>query len=143
MLSKKSKKLKEMKRMAKILIVDDDPDFVEIVRTILLKGGYEVATASNGAEAWGRIQKDRPAVVLLDVMMSAILDGVDLAHRIGADPALRDVHVIMVTSIMDTQSAGLFPTDEYIPAQVWLTKPVQPPVLLTTIAKALGAPASA
>jgi CheY-like chemotaxis protein len=132
-----------MENMAKILIVDDDPDFVEIVRTILLKSGYEVATASNGEEAWESIQKNRPAVVLLDVMMSTILDGVDLAHRIGADPALGSVRVVMVTSIMDTQSAGLFPTDEYIPAQVWLTKPVQPQILLTTVAKVLGAPASA
>ncbi len=128
--------------MGKVLIVDDDPDFVEISRTILLKGGHQVATASNGAEAWEQIQKDPPVVVLLDVMMSTVLDGVDLAHRIGAEPALQNVRVVMVTSIMDTQQAGLFPTDEYIPALSWLTKPVPPQLLLDTVNKFAGAPAA-
>jgi CheY-like chemotaxis protein len=123
--------------MARILVVDDDPDFVEIVRMILSAKGYEVETASNGAMALGMMQKCAPDLVVLDVMMSGILDGVDLAHKVDEDVKLHDVPVIMVSSIIDTPNAALFPTDEYIPIDTWISKPVQPDVLLAAVAKFL------
>lgn len=128
--------------MCKVLVVDDDPDFVEIARTVLQHAGHEVITASNGSQAWEKVQSEQPDVVLLDIMMSAVLDGVDLAHRIGETPTLKRTHVVMVTSIMDTEHSALFPTDEYIPADSWLTKPVQPKTLLATVNKLAGAPAA-
>ena len=121
--------------MCRILVVDDDPDFVEITRTILEKEGYEIMTASSGQQALEVMRKDPPDIVLLDIMMDTALDGLNVSHEIQADPNLKGTRVIMVTSIMDTAHAGLFPTDEYVPIDAWITKPVQPEAMLNAIAR--------
>ncbi|MBC7232819.1 MAG: response regulator [Chloroflexi bacterium] len=121
--------------MAKILVVDDDPDFVEITRTILESHGYEVASAANGDQALQAMRKDVPDLVLLDVMMATVLDGLNLSHVMSEDPVLKDVPVVMVSSITDSPHAGLFPTDEYIPIDAWISKPVQPEELLNKVAQ--------
>jgi two-component system, OmpR family, alkaline phosphatase synthesis response regulator PhoP len=121
--------------MCRILVVDDDSDFVEITRTILEKEGYQVVTASSGQQALTVLRREPAKVVLLDIMMDTALDGLNVSHEIQSDPSLKGVRVIMVTSIMDTAHAGLFPTDEYVPIDAWITKPVQPQALLKTIAK--------
>lgn len=121
--------------MAKILVVDDDPDFVEITRTVLEASGYEVSTAANGDQALNSMRKDLPDLVLLDVMMSTLLDGLNLSHVMSEDPVLKQVPIIMVSSITDSPHAGMFPTDEYIPIDAWISKPVQPDDLLKKIAQ--------
>jgi len=117
----------------KIMIVDDDPDFVEITRLILTKEGYEVSSASSGEQAYRLMKAQRPDLVLLDVMMATPLDGVDLARRIAADPALRKIPVIMISSIDSSQYAALLPDDLHIPIDVWISKPLDPDHLLRTI----------
>lgn len=124
--------------MKRVFVVDDDPDFVEITRTILEANGYQVRTASNGAQALVAMREAEPDLVLLDVMMSSVLDGVNLSHAMHADPLLREVPIIMISSIAESPSAGLFPTDEYIPIDAWITKPVQPGDLLKKVASLLG-----
>ena len=124
--------------MKRVFVVDDDPDFVEITRTILEANGYQVHTASNGAQALVAMREAEPDLVLLDVMMSSVLDGVNLSHAMHADPLLREVPIIMISSIAESPSAGLFPTDEYIPIDAWITKPVQPGDLLKKVASLLG-----
>lgn len=120
--------------MAKIMVVDDDPDFSEITRTILLANGYEVSTAANGDEALKLMRQDAPDLVLLDVMMSSVLDGVNVSHAMSEDPLLRRVPIVMVSSIASSPAAGMFPTDEYLPIDAWLSKPVQPKELLAKVA---------
>jgi len=124
--------------MAKIMVVDDDPDFAEITRLVLLAHGYEVSTASNGEQALRMMQQERPDLVLLDVMMSSVLDGVSLSHTMNADPALKRVPIIMISSIASSPAAGMFPTDEYLPIDAWLSKPVQPQELLSKVAQYLN-----
>ncbi|HNR96845.1 MAG: DNA-binding response regulator MtrA [Chloroflexi bacterium ADurb.Bin180] len=124
--------------MKRVFVVDDDPDFVEITRTILEANGYQVHTASNGAQALVAMREAEPDLVLLDVMMSSVLDGVNLSHAMHADPLLRKVPIVMISSIAESPSAGLFPTDEYIPIDAWITKPVQPGDLLKKVASLLG-----
>jgi CheY-like chemotaxis protein len=121
--------------MARILVVDDDPDFVEITRTILEANGYHVATAASGENALPAMRKDPPDLVLLDVMMSSVLDGLNLSHAMSADSTLRKVPIIMISSIAESPEAGMFPTDEYIPIDAWITKPVQPDDLLKKVAQ--------
>jgi CheY-like chemotaxis protein len=121
--------------MAKVLVVDDDPDFVEITRTVLLANGYEVSTASNGDLALRMMREDPPDLVLLDVMMSTVLDGVNVSHAMSEDPALKRIPVVMVSSITSSPHAGMFPTDEYLPIDAWLSKPVQPNELLAKVAQ--------
>jgi CheY-like chemotaxis protein len=120
--------------MAKILVVDDDPDFSEITRTILLANGYEVSTATNGDEALKLMRQDAPDLVLLDVMMSSVLDGLNVSHAMNEDPVLKRVPIVMLSSIASSPEAGMFPTDEYLPIDAWLSKPVQPKELLAKVA---------
>ena len=124
--------------MARILVVDDDPDFVEITRTILESSGYEVATAANGDQGLRVMKAQVPDLVLLDVMMSNVLDGLSLSHAIRKDPAFTAVPVIMISSIADSPSAGMFPTDESIPIDAWISKPVRADDLLKKVAKLLS-----
>ena len=119
--------------MSKILVVDDDPDFVQISRTILEAGGYEVLEAANGKQALEVTRRDKPDLVLLDVMMSTTLEGVDVCREMRADPDMKDVPIIMVSSIATSEYAAEFPDDEHIPIDTWISKPVQPAVLLKIV----------
>ncbi len=121
--------------MSKVLVVDDDPDFCEITRLILSKKGYEVETASNGDMALRMMREERPAVVVLDVMMAGVLDGVSVAHAMADEPDLCKVPIVMVSSIASSQSADMFPTDDYIPIDAWISKPVQPDELIATVSR--------
>jgi len=118
---------------ADILVVDDDPDFVEITRTILTKEGYEVSSAANGTQAWDAMMRDKPDMVLLDVMMSTTLEGVDLSRKMAADRELKDIPIIMISSIDSTWHAGKLPDNIHIPIDAWISKPVDPDHLLRTI----------
>jgi CheY-like chemotaxis protein len=124
--------------MARVLVVDDDPDFVNVTSKVLEKAGHEVVSAANGAKALKAMRQDTPDVVLLDIMMSYILDGLDVSREMAEDPALKDVPVIMVTSLIGVKGSGMFPTDEYVPVDEWLSKPVDPDVMLARIDEALS-----
>jgi CheY-like chemotaxis protein len=117
----------------RILVVDDDPDFVEIIRTILLTESYEVDTAANGDQALTKVRAGKPDLIILDIMMSTILDGVSVSQELHKDPELREIPLIMVSSIASTEHAEVFPTDEYLHVDRWLSKPVQPQDLLAAV----------
>ncbi|MFZ5918786.1 MAG: response regulator [Chloroflexota bacterium] len=119
--------------MAKILLVDDDPDFVNITRTVLKSRNHEVKTAANGQQALAAMRAEKPDLVLLDIMMSYVLDGVDVSHEMAADPALKDVPIIMVTSLASTPDADVFPSDEHIEVEGWMSKPIRPDELLAEV----------
>lgn len=119
--------------MTTILVVDDDPDFVEITRMILEANGYQVISAANGRQALAQMRQNRPDLVLLDVMMSHVLDGLDVTKEMQADVELRSIPILMVSSIASSRHAGMFPTDEYLPIDGWISKPVQPDDLLKKV----------
>jgi CheY-like chemotaxis protein len=123
--------------IAKILVVDDDPDFCEITRMVLEPAGYEVVTASSSAEAMRQIEATWPDLVLLDVVMSSPTDGVEFSRKLHRDPVLRHLPVVMVTSIADTRHAGEA-TPEAVPFVAgWLAKPVSPKQLIATVRQVL------
>ena len=124
-------------RGPRILVVDDDPDFVEITRVALEREGFEVSAAASGSEALARARVSRPDLVIMDVMMDSILDGLGASHDLRADRRLRDVPVVMVTSIAESEYASMFPTDESLPVDAFLTKPVDPSRLVAEIRRAL------
>ncbi len=123
--------------MNRILVVDDDPDFVEILRLILQKEGYDVITAPDGDTALRIMQESPPDLILLDVMMKGVLDGVQTAHAISEDELMRKTPLIMVSSITGSPMAEFFPTDEYLPIDAWISKPVQPDDLLKKVERYL------
>jgi adenylate cyclase len=123
---------------AKILVVDDDPDFVEIMRTILESNDYNVVTAANGEQALAQVKAQRPDLMLLDIMMSSVLDGLNVSEQLALDPEARFMPVIMVSSIAETPYAHVFPMGEQPHMDAWLSKPVDPKVLLAKVAELLA-----
>ena len=119
--------------MAKILVVDDDPDFVEATRMVLDKAGHKVISASNGKSALRRAREDKPDLIVLDVIMDTVLEGLSVSQKIHETPELTQIPIIMVTSIASSEYAGLFPTDEYVHVNAFLTKPVPAAELLRQV----------
>jgi diguanylate cyclase (GGDEF)-like protein len=87
---------------ARILVVDDVPDNVEILDARLSSRGYEVVTASSGHEALALVRSDPPHLILCDVMMPGI-DGLEVSRRIRADRDLPYIPIILVTALNDTE----------------------------------------
>ncbi len=124
--------------MAKILIVDDDPDFVEATRMVLEKANHTVISAASGKKGIERVKKDKPDLVILDVIMDTALEGLSVSQILHDAEELRKTPVIMVTSIASSEYAGMFPTDEYVHVNAFLSKPVKSAELLRQIDRALG-----
>jgi CheY-like chemotaxis protein len=125
--------------MPKILVVDDDPDFVKITRTILQAQKYDVITASTGEQGLEVMRREKPDLVILDVMMAYILDGLDVRRQMAADKDLKGIPVIMATSLTGERVRSNIPSDEYVPESEWLHKPIDPDKLLELVKKSLPA----
>jgi CheY-like chemotaxis protein len=123
--------------VAKILVVDDDPDFVEITRIVLEREGHEVISAPSGDEGFLRTREDQPDLIILDVIMDTVLDGLSTSQRMHEDPMIRHVPILMITSIASTDYASLFPTDEYVHISGFMSKPITAKGLLREVSRAL------
>ena len=118
-----------MRERPLILVVDDLPDNVEIVRLRLESHAYDVITAADGLEALEQVRAHLPDLILLDVMMPR-LDGIETVKRLKADASLPFIPVVMLTAQSDRKEvvAGLDAgADEY------LTKPFDPEALLARV----------
>ncbi len=113
----------------KILLVDDEPDILEIVGYHLKKEGYQISLASNGVEAVNKAQKIKPHLILLDIMMPE-MDGIEACEKIRDLEGLEDVVIAFFTARGEdySQVAGFDAgADDYI------TKPVKPKVLMSKV----------
>ncbi len=119
----------------KILIVDDDTDFVEAMASILESKGYSVISASNGTEGLDKAKKESPDLMLLDVMMSTKTEGFDLAKNLKNEASTRDLPVIMITGIRKDMNLpfGFEPDPDYLPVAALLEKPIKPDELLKAV----------
>jgi CheY-like chemotaxis protein len=130
-----------------ILVVDDDRDLVASVQTFLQARGYEVETANSGVEARERLERRRPDLVVLDIMMDYDTDGFNVAFKLHEDPATTAIPVIIMsgfTKELDTKT-HVFEPMMYRdwPAAKFLEKPVKLAVLADVIAELLAADAPA
>ena len=119
-----------MIKKSKILVVDDDPDIVEILRYNLSLEGYDVKTASNGKECLKKVKNFIPHVILLDVMMP-VMDGIQTCSLLKLIPTLMNTRIIFLSARNEdfTQiSAFDAGADDYI------SKPVKPKILMKKIA---------
>jgi two-component system phosphate regulon response regulator PhoB len=126
----------------RILVVDDEPDIVALVSYHLAKSGYRVVTASSGTEALESARRERPALVVLDLMLPGI-SGYDVLERLRAEEATREVGVLMLTARREEPDRirGLS-----LGADDYLTKPFSPQELVLRVAailRRLGAGSSA
>ncbi|MDX5325486.1 MAG: response regulator transcription factor [Bacteroidota bacterium] len=113
----------------RILLVDDEPDIIEFVGYNLKKEGYKVKTASNGEEAVEKAKKDKPHLILLDVMMPG-MDGIETCDALRKIPGLENALIAFLTARGEdySQVAGFEAgADDYI------TKPIKPKVLISRI----------
>ena len=120
-----------------ILIVDDEPHIRLVLQQTLEQledHDVEIATASNGGDALRIIREDRPAIVLLDVMMP-VLNGFEVCKAVKADPALRGTYVVMLTATGQELDRA---TGAEVGADLYLTKPFDPDDVLARVAKVLG-----
>lgn len=127
-------------RATRILIVDDDPGFVKITKKVLASHGYEPYTAPSGAEALKimRSAHFKPDLVLLNIMMDYMTEGFDASGAMRWDPTLRDIPVIVITSLTGVNSREISPSDDYVAVSGWLRKPVGAEVLLATVQETLA-----
>jgi NADH-quinone oxidoreductase subunit E len=121
----------------KILIVDDDADFREATKLILLSNDYDVITASNGQEGYQKIREESPDLVLLDMRMTYKTEGADVAKAVSQDAAFTEIPVILITGAKKEADSccELEPNGEHLPVKTVLEKPVQPDDLLKVVDK--------
>ena len=117
----------------RILIVDDDPDIVLASRLVLESAGYLVEEAGDGQICLEKMRANLPNLVLMDVMMANPLDGYYTTQQIADDPELSKVPIVMISSIATSQYAEAFPTTQYLEIREFISKPVEPRVLLRTV----------
>ena len=114
----------------KILVVDDDPDIVELLQYNLSKEGYDVTHAENGKEAIATALKHKPDVVLMDVMMP-VLDGIAACRQMREMTEFRDTYIIFLTARAEEFSeVAAFEAG----ADDFITKPIKPRALLSRLA---------
>ena len=119
--------------MTEILVVDDDIDFVESTRAALESEGYQVVAASDSQQGMAVVRQEKPDLVVLDVMMSWVLDGLRMSAELNADPEFKRIPVIMVSSIASTEYAASFPTDQPLHVDEFISKPVRSADLLARV----------
>jgi DNA-binding response OmpR family regulator len=120
-----------------LLIIDDDPDFVDGIKSILVKANYKVDTAYNPKDGWAALQEKNYDLLLLDVMMGRGAEGIMIARKLGKDARLRNLPVLIITSIRE-QMAFLFPGEQvhphFVTVDELVEKPVEPKLLLDKVA---------
>jgi CheY-like chemotaxis protein len=126
----------------KILIIDDEPDVLTFIGTLLRKNGYEVCEACDGVEGLKKVIDERPDLVCLDLLMPE-KTGIKMYHEMRKDEALKKVPVIMVTGFMTPKVGHMdfkkFIHERSIPApQGYIEKPIDKDKFLAAIQEAVG-----
>jgi len=131
------------KDKAKILVIDDDPDFREAITPILQSALYTVVTASNPEEGMKKVFLEKPDLILLDIMMDSLFDGFSMCHTIKTSKEYKDFNktpIIFVSAVKEIAGSrftfsgadqGMVGPDDYI------DKPVKPGDLIARIEKLL------
>ena len=123
-----------MEKKAKILLVDDDPDFISATRTILESKLYEVVIAQEGEEGLRKAREEKPDLILLDVIMP-VKDGFTAAEQLKKDPELAKIPVVMLTSFASKGQQTSIPRSRGLDLDTedYLDKPVSPDELLKVV----------
>ena len=116
-----------MKERPKILLIDDDVDLVAVMKGTLESKPYEVIVAYNGKEGLEKAKKEKPDLILLDIMMP-VMDGFNFAEQFGKEPSLAKITVLALTSFSDSLGQPFpFQVAEY------LRKPLKPKELIAKV----------
>ena len=129
-----------MDAQKKLIIIDDDPDYVAGIKSVLETANYSVEVAYNPKDGFKALQTKRYDLLLLDIMMGRGAEGVALARKIRKDPILRELPVLIITGLRE-QIAFLFPGQpvhpHFVETDELLEKPVEPKLLLEKVSSLL------
>ena len=123
-----------MEKKARILLVDDDADFVDSIKTVLESKSYEVIVAGEGDEGLRRAREENPDLILMDVIMP-IKDGFTAAEHLKKDSDLSQIPVVMLTAFSSKGQETAIPRSRgfTLEAEDYLEKPVTPEQLLAKV----------
>jgi len=127
-----------MEKRAKILLVDDDSDFIESTKIVLESKPYQVIIASNGDEGLRKAREEKPDLILLDVIMP-VKDGFTAAEQLKKDPHLSKIPTLMLTAFATKGRETSIPVSRGLTLETedYIDKPVSPDELLARVEKHL------
>jgi len=125
-----------------ILVIDDDVQLVDTVKTLLDSVGYEVSFAYQSEKGLELARETNPDLILLDIMFAGPPgpDGTEISRRLNKDPILKDIPVIVLSGVQKAldMPVKLGPDETYMPVEAFLEKPFKPNELLAIITKVLA-----
>jgi two-component system alkaline phosphatase synthesis response regulator PhoP len=123
-----------MSEKKKVLLVDDDPDFVEAVKVIVESGGYDVTIAYDGQEGLAAVAEDKPDLIVLDVMMP-VMNGHEACNSLKKNPDTAGIPIILLTAVADRVTTSQYTHRDMLESQAedYMPKPVEPAELLELI----------
>jgi CheY-like chemotaxis protein len=131
-----------MKPKAKILVVDDDLDFIEISKLSLEGQGYQILSAFNAKEGWKMVEKQKPDLIIMDLMMERLDSGMALSQQIKGHPQYTAIPILMLTSIARDTGMDFTPrTGEdlrKLNVDDFSSKPIKVHILLEKVEKLLA-----
>ena len=122
--------------MAKILIVDDDPDITFTTSLFLKKAQHDVQTASNRADGMQAIEEGNPDLIILDVMMEQADDGIAMAQELRRQGC--ETPILMLTSVGRVTGFKYDEDRELVPVDAFFEKPIQPELLIEKVNELLA-----
>ncbi|MHC4455550.1 MAG: response regulator [Planctomycetota bacterium] len=126
---------------AKIIVVDDDQDIRDSLQAILEGRQYTVITAADRTDGMEKIKTEKPDLIILDVMMSSWLDGLDMSKNLKKAPEFKDIPILMLTGVRGKTGIDFKPKaggPDWCSVDAFLEKPVEPDILLEEIDKLLS-----
>lgn len=123
-----------MAEKKKILLIDDDPDFVQAVQVIVESGGYEVRVAYDGKEGLEAVAEEKPDLIVLDVMMP-VMNGHEACAKLKSDPETAEIPIILLTAVAERVTTSTYSHRDMLESEAedYMPKPVEPAELLELI----------
>jgi len=123
-----------------ILIIEDDPDMHDVMNAILTSQGYELKSCYTGPDGMAAARERKPDLILLDIMLSSPSEGFHLAYELKRDDVLKDVPIIMISSIGKTMGMDYAKElgSDYVQAERFLNKPFDAQTLREAVAEVLA-----
>jgi CheY-like chemotaxis protein len=128
----------------KILVIDDDPDLVELIRLTLETKGYQVFSAASTAEGLEKVKEINPDLIILDVMMKHVTEGFQVALELRNPDAkseyapYREIPIMILTAIHGETPLRFTQDEKYLPVDDFVEKPLKASDLLQKVEKLLG-----
>ena len=128
------------KKRAKVLIVDDDPDIVEVMKTVLEAEGFDTDQAGSGKQCLAKVAQSKPDLIILDVMMDTTTDGFHVAYDLRKNPQTESIPILMLTAIEEKTGFEFSPEsdEDFLPVQEFVSKPVDPKDLVAKVKQLLS-----